>query len=209
MAGRVARSPSTLIRVSIACVGIAVVEVALLAQLARNVWLLFPDNLSNGVCLWACLGMSAVNIALLVLISRRRFSPALVSPVSMIIIVAACANQINAIYGAYPTPSDALHIARADDIALRDTPNHAMSAPSVYPMDTHWSPTTVGPPAGKVSSAAIPAQVSGFTARDVRIYFPPAYFADPQPRLPVLVLMTGQPGTPKGLAHCRSARAHP
>ena len=50
---------------------------------------------------------------------------------------------------------------------------------------------------GKVTSAPIPAPASGFTARIGKIYLPPAYFADPRPRLPVLVLLAGQPGTPQ------------
>jgi enterochelin esterase-like enzyme len=37
--------------------------------------------------------------------------------------------------------------------------------------------------------------VSRFPARDARIYLPPAYFTDPRPVLPVLVLLAGQPGT--------------
>lgn len=50
------------------------------------------------------------------------------------------------------------------------------------------------PPVGDVVEAVIPGPVSGFQARPASIYVPPAYLADPRPELPVLVLLTGQPG---------------
>lgn len=70
---RLARSPWMLVRAITAYVGIAVLEVALLAHLARNVWLLFPDKPSIGVGAWAWLGVFSINIALRVVISRRQF----------------------------------------------------------------------------------------------------------------------------------------
>ncbi|WP_407812297.1 alpha/beta hydrolase-fold protein, partial [Staphylococcus aureus] len=43
----------------------------------------------------------------------------------------------------------------------------------------------------------IAGTVSGFSARDAEIYLPPAYFTNPRPELPVLVLLAGQPGAPE------------
>lgn len=63
-------------------------------------------------------------------------------------------------------------------------------------MTARWSRPARLPARGKVASAHIPAPISGFLARDAQIYLPPAYFADPRPRLPVLVLMAGEPGSP-------------
>ncbi len=44
---------------------------------------------------------------------------------------------------------------------------------------------------------AIPGATSGFAARDAVVYLPPAYFANPRPLLPVLVMLAGQPGSPE------------
>lgn len=49
---------------------------------------------------------------------------------------------------------------------------------------------------GAVSKVEIPGTISGFHARPAWVYLPPAYFADPRPDLPVLVLIPGQPGGP-------------
>jgi enterochelin esterase-like enzyme len=60
------------------------------------------------------------------------------------------------------------------------------------------APTTTPPPArGLVERVVIPGTVSGFKARAAQVYLPPAYFARPQPILPVIVLLHGTPGTPE------------
>jgi S-formylglutathione hydrolase FrmB len=52
------------------------------------------------------------------------------------------------------------------------------------------------PPNGSVSEVPIPGTKSGFVARDAYVYLPPAYFADPRPQLPVIMLLHGAPGDP-------------
>ncbi|KAB1503835.1 hypothetical protein F7230_01610 [Corynebacterium sp. 320] len=42
-----------------------------------------------------------------------------------------------------------------------------------------------------------PAPASGFNSRDAVVYLPPAWFSEPRPQLPVLVLMPGSPGDPE------------
>ena len=83
-----------------------------------------------------------------------------------------------------------------DDITLRNAAATS-SLPDADPVESHWSPPPGLTSQGKLTSAPIAAPQSGFTAREARIYLPPAYFADPQPQLPVLVLLAGQPGTPQ------------
>ncbi|MCD2188452.1 alpha/beta hydrolase [Actinomycetospora soli] len=55
--------------------------------------------------------------------------------------------------------------------------------------------TTV-PAAGEIAPVTIPPRRSGFAARPALVYVPPAWFARPRPRLPVVVLLHGTPGTP-------------
>ena len=78
-------------------------------------------------------------------------------------------------------------------------PDVASSTTSVVTaLEAQW----VAPPGlrerGEVlSEVAIPATISGFAARSAYVYLPPAYFAEPRPVLPVLVLLSGVPGQPK------------
>ncbi|PXX00399.1 S-formylglutathione hydrolase FrmB [Mycolicibacterium moriokaense] len=164
--------------------------------LARKVWMLFPDRLDLATYLWAGLAVFAVCLALTRIVSRPGLRRATVGVTAAVVMVAACANQINAAYGAYLTPRDALDMAYYDDIALRDAKGDGRLLPDVDPVSSRWSapPGLLG--RGKMTSSPIPAPASGFAARDAKIYLPPAYFTDPRPRLPVLVLLAGQPGAP-------------
>ncbi len=50
---------------------------------------------------------------------------------------------------------------------------------------------------GVLSEAAIPGAASGFAARSAWVYLPPAYLTTARPPLPVLMLISGQPGAPR------------
>jgi S-formylglutathione hydrolase FrmB len=60
----------------------------------------------------------------------------------------------------------------------------------------HAATTGILPTHGVVLSLDVPAPHSHFRARAPFVYLPPAWFGDPRPRLPVLVLIAGSPGTP-------------
>jgi S-formylglutathione hydrolase FrmB len=49
---------------------------------------------------------------------------------------------------------------------------------------------------GRVVGVDIPGTVSGFHARRAWVYLPPLWFAAARPRLPVVVLLSGTPGSP-------------
>ena len=52
------------------------------------------------------------------------------------------------------------------------------------------------PDRGAVATLGVPATASGFAARPAVVYVPPAWFARPRPKLPVVVLLHGTPGSP-------------
>jgi hypothetical protein len=180
-----------------ACLLVTPLATVLLDHLARDVWMVFPDRLDLAIYLWVGLALFAMCLALIRIVSERGVRRGVVVVTGAVVIVAACANQINAAYGAYLTPRDALGMTRYDDIALRDTKVDGRLLPDVDPVSSRWQSPAGLPVRGKVTSAPIPGPTSGFTARNAEIYLPPAYFADPRPRLPVLVLLAGQPGRPQ------------
>lgn len=57
-----------------------------------------------------------------------------------------------------------------------------------------WKPTGHLPARGTLVEARPPATQSGFNARSAHVYLPPAWFSNPRPQLPVLVLLHGVPG---------------
>jgi S-formylglutathione hydrolase FrmB len=53
------------------------------------------------------------------------------------------------------------------------------------------------PDAGQTLPVRIPTPASGFVARPALVHLPRAWFADPRPSLPVLMLLPGVPGAPQ------------
>ncbi|BBY26405.1 alpha/beta hydrolase [Mycolicibacterium sediminis] len=179
----------------IGCLAFAVATTAVLDHMARAVWMLFPDQLAPAIYAWVGAGFLAV--ALAVARSARRPRRGIVlSMVAALVVFAACANQVNAIYGTYLTPGDLFGIAHHDDIALSDVVNDVRVLPDADPIESEWTPPQGMSLRGKMTSAVIPGPLSGFSARPAAVYLPPAYFSNPRPRLPVVVLLAGQPGDP-------------
>ncbi|MDQ4134127.1 MAG: alpha/beta hydrolase-fold protein [Actinomycetota bacterium] len=50
---------------------------------------------------------------------------------------------------------------------------------------------------GSVVTVKIPATQSGFAARPAHVFVPPAWFGKPKPKLPVILMLHGSPGTPE------------
>ncbi|MGN7779563.1 alpha/beta hydrolase [Mycolicibacterium sp. 22603] len=202
---RAARSPRVVVRTLVVCVATAVTVPMIGVYLVRDVWAIFPDRLPVSVYLWLGAVVLAVSLAIAVMIlrvcpgsSRRRsLGRSAITIVTAVLVVAACLNQINQVFAAYPTVRDALGITRVDDIVLPDRHQKSLPVSAHGPLDRMWVSPAGLTRGGKITSAVIPATVSGFAARPARIYLPPAYFTDVPPRLPVLVLIAGQPGGPQ------------
>ena len=64
-------------------------------------------------------------------------------------------------------------------------------------LETRRGPAAVSPPPAFTVEVAIPGTASGFEARDAFVDLPPAWFADPPPALPVLVLVPASPARPR------------
>lgn len=127
--------------------------------------------------------------------SALRRSLAVVSTLVVFLLVGV---QINALFGQYPTVGSLLDSQPAISTAAPPAVQYgAASRDMSTPVRERWTaPAGLGA-SGTVLSAAIPGTVSGFKARNAVVYLPPAYFATVRPVLPVLVLVSGQPGSPQ------------
>ncbi|NEW53294.1 esterase [Nocardia cyriacigeorgica] len=182
------------------CVVAAIAITAGGAYLVRSVWRLIPDPL--GAAVYGCLGLG-VFVVLLGMAHAFRWRGRIrtgVVAIAVAVVLAACANQVNLIYDAYPTVGAALGTQRLNEIPFSDVTAANRLRPDLDPVETGWTAPPGLPTAGRLTHAAIPGTASGFDARPAEIYLPPAYFADPRPQLPVLVLLAGQPGSPRDWA---------
>lgn len=163
------------------------------AVVVERVWRPFPDPLPRAVYLWSGLGVLAVLLAVGRWCARdrdRRHPLAATGlTAACLAVVLATAAHIDATYDAYPTVRSVLGISAYRTVPLDEALRPAATT-------EHWTPPAELPAEGAVVAAPIPGATSGFAARDAQIYLPPAYFTDPRPLLPVLVLLAGQPGSP-------------
>ncbi len=120
--------------------------------------------------------------------------------VAAVLVAAAAGNQVNVYFAQFPTARALLALPAANQVDLLQVTRAAevlVTRPPGGSLDAVWRPPPALPVAGTVSEVPVPAPASGFAARPAWVYLPPAYAASPRPLLPVLVLLAGQPGSPR------------
>lgn len=164
-----------------ACLVAAAAVTAAAVGYTEVVWRPFPDALPVEVVV--LIGLAVLGVALA--LPRARVATTwprrVVCGLAALFVLAASAIGINVYYGQFPTLGALVGTRLPHELAFGELPVAV----------SHRMPAT-----GDVAVVDIPGAASGFGARPAMIYLPPAYLTRPRPRLPVLVLMAGQPGTP-------------
>jgi S-formylglutathione hydrolase FrmB len=176
---------------------IAAAVTALLALLVDQVWQPFPDPVPLPVLLLVGAVLAAIGLAALGM-RARRLPGRMVAVLAVLLVAAGSLEGMNVVYREYPTLRTALGLPAVDEIPFTQVPlrEQVIAARSGLPLSAIWRPPAGMPAAGVVAEVTIPATVSGFAARPAWLYLPPAYLARPRAQLPVLVLLSGQPGSP-------------
>ena len=191
-----AREPSFVAR-SLPRALAAAAGVSLLGVLVVDrVWRPFPDALPAPVGVWTTTAVLAVFLALPRLHRahglRGRTITVLAVPAAVLLAVIG----VNSSFAAFPTVASALGRPPSPLIDFSSVPGPSATAVGGRPLSATWHAPLSTPAAGRVSTVVIPGTTSGFLGRDAQVYLPPAYLATPRARLPVLVLLSGQPGSP-------------
>jgi hypothetical protein len=125
------------------------------------------------------LGVLTVAVAAVAVALRHRlhwWGEVLVGVVLLVLVAANVGGWVNRHYDYYPTLEDLLGRRAADEASLGTLDERGV------------------PSRGRVVELPIPGRTSRFDARPAQVYLPPAWFARPRPRLPVIVLLPGTPG---------------
>lgn len=157
----------------------------------------FPDLLPARMLFWLAVAVGAGVLAWRQRRARwwwRRVATGL----ALLAVLATCLVKANAFYGYRPTLAAALGMPAVGRVDLAHVPRSAplIVARPHQPLARSWHPAPDMPRAGVVASVPIPGLLSHFPARPAWLYLPPAYLSSPRARLPVLVLIAGQPGGP-------------
>ncbi|MFF2246794.1 alpha/beta hydrolase [Arthrobacter sp. NPDC058130] len=162
----------------------------------------FPDELPGETLAWSVAAVVALLLWLMGLPGlwarggnrTKRWRPGAAATGAVLAVFLLSAAQINIYFGLNHTVSDLTGTAVARIQPLEAGLTRAAGGPAASGL-AHWhAPADL--PGGVVRKAVIPGTLSGFQSREAYIYLPPAYQSSPRPALPVLVLFSGQPGSP-------------
>lgn len=119
-----------------------------------------------------------VLIAVAVSWARRWYFRTALGVAALVMVAVNVLAGVNAYYGYYLTLGQAIGLPGGD-----------MTSPAELNRRT-------APADGLIVGIDIPGRRSHFVARPAEVYLPPAWFARPKRRLPVLMLLHGTPGSP-------------
>ncbi|MCZ2403124.1 esterase [Paenarthrobacter sp. Z7-10] len=170
----------------------------LLGWAVIHVWYVWPEDLPAEVLVWVGVAVWAVLLAGGTVVVRATLRHRLGAPVAAALVVALAASQVNAYFGALTNLGDLIHgpptVTAGISRFLAKKPG--ADPFRVAPVSRSWHAPAQMAHNGTLRQVVIPGTVSGFHARKALVYFPPAYLLAHRPALPVLVLISGQPGGP-------------
>lgn len=169
-----------------------------IAWLLSDVFVVFGVELGPHVVAWAGCGCAIIGFAICYAVPHRGVLRA-VAVVLTVFAVLSAATGIDQAYGEYATIGSLF-----GQDTYREVDLTGMAKRSDLISVTQWRQEAAGgsisdiPAHGEVSKVNIPATTSHFEARRALVYLPPAALvtAKHKPALPVILMMSGQPGSP-------------
>ncbi|MGJ0655018.1 alpha/beta hydrolase [Bifidobacterium catenulatum] len=169
-----------------------------IAWLLSDVFVVFGVELGPRVIAWAGCGCAIIGFA----VSHVMLHRGVLRAVAVILVVCAVfstATGIDQAYGEYATIGSLF-----SQDSYREADLTGMAKRSDLISVTQWRQEAADgsisdiPAHGEVSKVNIPATTSHFEARQALVYLPPAALitAKHKPALPVILMMSGQPGSP-------------
>ncbi|WP_244882789.1 alpha/beta hydrolase [Gordonia desulfuricans] len=169
---------------------VALGSTLLIRWYVNSIWKPFADPIPDQVYVWISVAIFGLVAAIRRLTIGTGVTVRVLSVLTAAVVALAVAAHVNSHFGEYPTLRVALDLRDYPTVDLAD-----IAHTSTVPLDQWRKPSDL-PTGGSVGEAEIPGATSHFDARPAKVYLPPAYFAQPRPILPVLVLLAGQPGAP-------------
>jgi S-formylglutathione hydrolase FrmB len=161
----------------------------------------WPDGLPLEIVAWIAAGLLGPTV-LVAGWAGRRWRIRMLGCAAALLTLLGAADAVDTFYGAFPTVATALQLPPADATSATTVLDRSQSptgrtAPASGPLWSRWTPPPDMPLHGAVTQVRIPAPRSGFPARAAWLYLPPAYLTAHRPLLPVLVMLSGEPGSPR------------
>ncbi len=169
-----------------------------LTWLMSDVFVVFGVELGPRVFVWASAGCAGVGFSIAHIVMRRRASR-VVAAILVVFSLLSSATGINQAYGEYARLGSLFGeepYSEADLTGMVDSDDGLLTI-------AQWRQGVADqtikdiPSQGVVNKVDVPATKSGFVARETLVYLPPAALVSGnKPALPVILMMSGQPGSP-------------
>ncbi|MCR8896213.1 esterase family protein [Gordonia sp. GONU] len=170
-------------------IAVTVVLALLVRRFIEHSW---GESVPVAVCAWGAAGVLGLLLSVPRLVAGRGVVQRSVTVLAAVLAVVLGLSHVNTFYAWYPTVGALIHDEGAPTVSVAQVAHHqrVVDLPE-------WRPSRDIGRHGRILTAGIPGSVSGFRARPAKVYLPPAVFDPVSPRLPVLVLLAGQPGSPE------------
>lgn len=165
----------------------------LITWLVSDVWDVFGVGLTTAVHVTFALSCAGIAIGVLALF-RRGVWHRICAVLLVATVLLSGAAFINVDFGQYHTLRQALGLTSYSNAALPVATNGS-TADALNRLSTWKAPASM-PAKGEVRTVDIPATTSHFAARPALVYLPPAALVANPPLLPVVIVLSGQPGSP-------------
>jgi len=151
---------------------------------------------------WVATAFAGVALAMASL-PRSRARRRIGALASVVVFALLGALGVNANFGQYPTLASIFGVG-----SFSEMPAHVLAAQRAaadsapagqLQLGSTWHAPADLPARGLVGAVTIPSTVSHFAARQALVYLPPAALVANPPALPVLVMLSGQPGSPENV----------
>lgn len=167
----------------------------LAAWLVSDGIMVFGVSLGWAVIVTVAVGFAALGFLVATAVQAHRMRRAIaiiLVPIALI----ATAVRVDTIYGEYQTIGSLVNYSPYQSIGATSLGNDTITiAEWQRRAARHTLPNDL-PTRGSLYTQRIANTRSRFQARDAMVYLPPAALSSTPPRLPVLILLAGQPGSP-------------
>jgi len=170
----------------------------LLVWLVGDVWDVFDYTFTFTFRIWVALMLAGGTFAAMSFRHTQLWRK-LVAAAAILSVAVTSALFINADFGEYHTIGDIFTPREVPALSLPQKPSAGAADVSTPGFAAAWTPPGDMPTSGSIGAIKIPAPVSQFDARNAVVYLPPAARTASPPRLPVMVMLSGQPGAPEDL----------
>lgn len=162
----------------------------------------FDVDLSPTIRLWTIFGCAGLGLAAANLCASKWWRK-LGAAIAAILIVAITLIGVNNDIGTYRTIGDAFEapvsepvLPVVEQLTGVASDEHGEVVHGTVDYASAWDPPADMPQHGVLGSEEVPGITSGFPARPALVWLPPAALTQSPPPLPVLVVLSGQPGSP-------------